>query len=102
MNEIAKAAPKNIRLTLLEYADDEDSKGRSSLSLRMEGDLFLTEPGNELEAANRFVDALKQNQEFMKGIAEIKINSLRKAAVNNRAAVRFSLECAGFPKQGAG
>src|SRR3989338_11241607 len=101
MNEIAKTVPENVQLTLLEYADDEDAGGRSSLSLKIEGDLFLNEPGNELEAVNRFVDALKQNQEFMGEMGEIKINSLHKVAMRDRAGVHFTLECAGIPKQGA-
>ena len=101
MNEIAKTVPENVQLTLLEYADDEDAGGRSSLSLKIEGDLFLNEPGNELEAVNRFVDALKQNQEFMREMGEIKINSLHKVAMRDRAGVHFTLECAGIPKQGA-
>ncbi len=101
MNEIAKTVPQNIQLTFLDFTDDENVDGGGNLSLKIEGDLFPNEPGNELDAANRFVDALKQDQEFMRGIGEIKINSLHKVAVKGRAGVHFALECAAIPTQEA-
>lgn len=94
MSEIAKITPADIRLSLLHASESEDTAGRRSLSLKLEGVVLRSKPGGELEVINRLAANLRESSEFMRGLEEVKILSIQKAAASG-SPVSFTLLCRG-------
>ncbi len=99
MNELARVTPPGIRLTRLEYADRENKQGRSQIALRLQGVVLSGGAGSELEAADLFVRALKEDQKFMEGFHEVKLSAIRKALVQNTEKVNFEVVCSAAKMQ---
>jgi len=77
--EAARALPEEVRLSSLDYSDPGDREGKSFPTMKLEGMISLSNSGSELALANRFVTALKENEAFTRGFADVKLTAVRKS-----------------------
>jgi len=105
LNGLARAGQEGIRLTLVEASDFEDKNGESTARLKIEGNVLMAPTqGNELEAAKGFVERLRADAGFMKGLHSALLTQVRNVPANEpggAALMSFVVECASENKAGA-
>lgn len=104
LSDVAKNVPVEAQLIRMDATDIENSRGEVSLTLKIEGNVFPSEPGKELLVASRFVGTLLADPHFMKGFDSAVLTRVGKAqSIENLEAssMVFTLECASKKKDAA-
>jgi len=105
LGAIARTTPEVIQLTSIDVSDIEDKNGVSTLNLKIEGVILGGgAPGVEMAAAQGFVERLRTNAEFMKGLDTVLLSQVRNVSgreSGREALMSFVVECASKRKAGA-
>ncbi len=97
LDEIAKIIPDELRITALDYSNQEELGGESRVTLRLDGLIQMAAGGSELVLTNHFVNTLKANERFRGGLADVKLTQVKKAIGSTPG--YFSVDCTAIEKR---
>lgn len=89
LSEIAKLVPPTIQIVSIEAVDMTGKTGTPAASVKIDGKLYPGEGMNPLLEVNRFAEALRKNSTFMRGMTDVKINSIRRGIED----INFTVDC---------
>ncbi|UCH12122.1 MAG: pilus assembly protein PilM [Candidatus Omnitrophota bacterium] len=89
LNRLAANLPEGVWITSLETKELPDFK----IQMSLRGMIFLKDPSRQMDMANKFLEALKQDRIFMKGFNYCEIGDLRKETTDIYEVTSYSIEC---------
>ena len=89
MAEIARSLPSGLQLNTLTYSEGFDKDGNLGMLVHLEGQAYGGTAVNAVDDVNRFAVALKNSKDFMHGLSEVRIVSVRRAAEQTE----FAIDC---------
>ncbi len=89
LNHLVANLPEGVWITSFEAKELPDFK----IEMSLQGKVFLKDPSQQMNRANKFLEALKQDRIFMKGFNYCEFGNLRKEIRYIYELTDYSIEC---------